>query len=186
MAVVERFRPAGYHPSMARARSARSLVAWRRQFVARIGRSRAATLALLAKLPREAIERSRTQGAWSIKDVLAHVAAWEEEGIRRLRLIARGRGDRMVWYETMAEADRYNARAVRAARRTPLPRLLARLARARTGLVAALRRLPPRALGDPTPGLPVTVWLREFAWTHERGHRQEIRDWWRAQRRRWA
>lgn len=165
---------------MAMRRSAGALAGWRRGFVARIGRSRAATLALLARMPREAVERPRTQGDWSIRDVLAHVAAWEEEGTRRLALIARGRADRMVWYETMAEADRFNARAVRAARRTPLPRLLTRLARARAGLVRALRRLPPRALADPTHALPVTVWLAEFALTHEQGHRREIRAWWAA------
>ena len=165
-------------------RSASALTGWRRRFVARIGRSRAATLALLARMPREAVERPRTQGDWSIRDVLAHVAAWEEEGTRRLALIARGRADRMVWYETMAEADRFNARAVRAARRTPLPRLLTRLARARAGLVRALRRLPPRALADPAHALPVTTWLTEFALTHEQGHRGAIRAGWAAARRR--
>jgi uncharacterized damage-inducible protein DinB len=147
-------------------------------------RSRAATLRLLARIPAAEIRRPRTQGAWSVKDVLSHIAAWEEDGTRRLRLLARGRGSRMVWYETMPEVDRYNARAVRAARRTTLAGLLRRLARARAALVAALRRLPPRAIGDPTPGLPVTVWLREFAWTHEASHRREIRAWWRARGRR--
>ncbi|MBI4011996.1 MAG: DinB family protein [Candidatus Rokubacteria bacterium] len=169
---------------MATRRSASALAAWRRRFVARIGRSRAATLALLARIPREAVERPRTQGDWSIRDVLAHVAAWEEEGTRRLALIARGRAHRMVWYETMAEADRFNARVVRAARRTPLPRLLTRLARARAGLVRVLRRLPPLALADPGHALPVTTWLTEFALTHERGHRGAIRAWWAAARRR--
>ena len=169
---------------MAMRRSASALAGWRRRFVARIGRSRAATLALLARMPREAVERPRTQGDWSIRDVLAHVAAWEEEGTRRLALIARGRPERMIWYETMAEADRFNARAVRAARRTPLPRLLTRLARARAGLVRALRRLPPRALADPAHALPVTVWLTEFALSHEQGHRRAIRTWWAGDRRR--
>jgi len=171
---------------MARTRSPRALAAWRRRFLAQIGRSRAATLALLARMPPDVITRPRTHGDWSIRDFLAHVAAWEEEGIRRLQLIARRRPERMVWYETMAEADRYNARAVRAARSTPVPRLLGRLARARAGLVRALRRLPPRALADPTHALPVTVWLREFALTHEQGHRREIRAWWAAQRGRAA
>jgi len=166
-----------------RKRSRESLVAWRRQAIERMRRSRAATLALLQRLPDEAIHRPRTQGAWSIKDVVAHIAAWEEEGARRLALIARGRGHRIVWYETMAEADAFNARAVKAARRIPLGRLLTRLARARARLIRALRRLPPRALADPTHALPVTVWLREFAWTHERAHRQEIRTWWQAHRR---
>jgi len=82
------------------------------------------------------------------------------------------------------EADRFNARAVRAARRTPLPRLLTRLARTRARLVRALRRLPPRALADPTHALPVTVWLTEFALTHEQGHRRAIRTWWAGDRRR--
>jgi hypothetical protein len=128
-------------------------------------------------MPRELVTRPRSRGAWSVKDLLAHIAAWEEEAIRRLRLIVEGHPERLVWYETAAEVDRYNARAVRAARATSLPRLLTRLARARAGLVRAIMRLPPRALGDPTHALPVTVWLEEFAFTHERDHRREIRAW---------
>jgi len=165
-----------------RARSPRALAAWRRQALAHMSRSRAATLALLARLPEEAVLRPRTQGAWSVRDVLAHIAAWEEEGTRRLELIARGRGDRIRFYDTMAEVDRFNARAVAAARRTPLPALLRRLDRARARLVRALRGLPPRALADPAHELPAVIWLREFAWTHERAHRVEIRAWWRRQR----
>jgi hypothetical protein len=144
-------------------------------------RSRAATLRLLGSLPEEAIRRPRTQGAWSIHDVLAHIAAWEDEGARRLEAIGRGRGDRIRFYDTMAEVDRVNTRVVRAARRTSLPRVLRGLARARARLEQALWRLPPRALGDPGHQLPVVAWLREFAWTHEAGHRREIRAWWRAQ-----
>lgn len=165
-----------------RARSPRALAAWRRRALAHMSRSRAATLALLARLPEEAVLRPRTQGAWSVRDVLAHIAAWEEEGTRRLELIARGRGDRIRFYDTMAEVDRFNARAVAAARRTPLPALLRRLDRARARLLRALRGLPPRALADPAHELPAVIWLREFAWTHERAHRVEIRAWWRRQR----
>lgn len=141
-------------------------------------RSRAATLTLLGRLPEAEILRPRTQGEWSIKDVLGHIAAWEEEGTERLRLITRGQGHRMVFYETMADADRFNVRAVAGARSTPLAGVLRRLARARQRLVAVLRRLPPRSLNDPSHELPVVVWLREFAWTHERAHRREIREWW--------
>jgi hypothetical protein len=153
----------------------KALAAWRRAAIARMTRSRAATLALLARVPREVLGRPGSRDGWSIRDVLAHIAAWEEEGARRLALIARGRGDRIVWYETMAEVDRFNARVVRQARRLSASRLLGRLARARVGLIRALRRLPPAALADPSHGLPVTTWVREFAWTHEQGHRAEIR-----------
>jgi hypothetical protein len=166
----------------ARVRIPRSLAAWRRQAFARMTRSRGATLRLLGRLPEAAIRRPRTQGAWSIKDVLVHIAAWEEEGARRLELIRRGRGNRIRFYDTMPEVDRFNARTVAAARRLSLPRLLGRLEGARERLVAALKRLPAQALADPTHDLPVVAWLREFAWTHEAAHRREIRAWWQAHR----
>ena len=166
-----------------RPRSRRSLVAWRHQAIARMRRSRVATLRLLARLPAAAVQEPRTQGAWSVKDVLAHIAAWEAEGARRLALIARGRGDRIRFYDTMPEVDAFNARAVRAARRLPLARVLGRLAGTRARLLEALGALPPRALADPGHELPVVVWLREFAWTHERAHRGAIRAWWRTRRR---
>jgi hypothetical protein len=38
--------------------------------------------------------KSRTQDRWSVKDVLAHLLGCDEETVRRLRLIARGRGER--------------------------------------------------------------------------------------------
>jgi len=146
--------------------------------------SRARTLALVSRITPEALQRPRTQGAWSIRDVLVHIAAWEAEGARRLDLIARGRGDRIVWYDTAAELDAFNARVVRAARRLGGGAILRRFAATRARLVRALRRLPPSALDDPRHALPVTRWLREFAWTHEAGHRRAIRAWHPARRTR--
>lgn len=140
-------------------------------------RSRAATLTLIRQLPSAMLQEPRTQGAWSVRDVLVHIAAWEAEGARRLVLIARGRGDRIVWYDTPTELDAFNARVVRAASGRGLRPVLRRLAATRARLVAALRRLPPAALGDPAHALPVTRWLREFAWTHEAEHRRAIRAW---------
>jgi len=152
-----------YHRTMLRRRSPGWLAAWRRRALARMDRSRAATLRLLARIPGDAMLRPRTQGDWSIKDVLAHIAAWEEEGRRRLALIARGRGDRIVWYETMAEVDRFNARAVKAARRVSLAATLRRLARARNALASGLKRLPPRALAEPSDDGQVVAGVRERA-----------------------
>jgi hypothetical protein len=149
-----------------------------------MARSRAATLGLVARLPRSALQAPRACGDWSVQDVLAHVAAWEREGARRLALIARGQGTRIVWYDTRAELDAFNARVVGAARRLRPAAVLGRLAAARARFLGALRRLPPRALADPRHALPVTTWLREFGWTHETAHRREIRAWWQAERAR--
>lgn len=155
---------------------------WRQKAIRQMERSRAATLALLGQLPPAEILRRRTQGAWSIKDVLVHIAAWEEEGVRRLTLVGRGRGNRIVFYDDMATVDRFNAGVVAAARSTPLREILRRLARSRQRLLATLRRLPLRFLNDPSHELPVTVWLQEFAWTHERAHRRQMKEWWAARR----
>jgi len=145
-------------------------------------RSRAETLMLVQRIPADALRRPRMQGAWSVQDVLVHIAAWEAEGTRRLALIARGHGDRIVWYDTRTELDAFNARAVRLARGLGPRAVLRRLATARAQLLAGLRRLPPSALADASHALPVTRWLQEFAWSHEAGHRREIRAWGRAQR----
>jgi len=142
-----------------------------------MARSRVQTLALVARLPPDALRQRRTQGAWSIRDVLVHIAAWEAEGARRLGLIAGGHGDRIVWYDTTAELDAFNTRAVRGAGGRGHGAILRRLASTRARLVWALRRLPPSALADPSHALPVTRWLREFAWTHETEHRRAIRAW---------
>jgi len=146
-------------------------------------RSRRATLLFLSRLPESEISRPRTQGSWSVKDSLAHIAAWEEEGTHRLELIARGRGRRIRFYDDMRAVDRFNARAVGRARTVPLARLLRRLARARRRLIEALCKLPPEALRDPAHEVPVVGWLPEFAWTHERSHLREIREWWRSRER---
>jgi DinB superfamily len=142
---------------------------------------RRATIGFLSQLSEEELVRRRTRGQWSIKDVLAHIAAWEQEGAHRLELIAQGFGERIHFYHDPREIDRFNARAVSAARRMPLGAVLRRLARARRRLTDALHALPPRALRDPSHEIPVVSWLPEFAWTHEQDHFREIRAWWKTQ-----
>src|SRR5687768_7892626 len=108
---------------------AASLESWRRQAIRRIVAGRRATLAFIDRLPESEIRRARTQDRWSVKDVLAHLLACDEETNRRLRLIARGQADRIQWFESLAHADRFNARTV--GRLRPTVRALKRSANAR-------------------------------------------------------
>lgn len=119
----------------------------------------------------------RTIGAWSVKDVLAHLLACDEETARRFALIARGRADRIHWFESMADADRFNARTVARLRRVGLRTLLRRMARVRADLVRAFRRLPLASLRDPLHAYPVVEWLPAPGWSHEREHLAEVRAW---------
>jgi hypothetical protein len=157
------------------------LTRWRREAVRRIVASRESTLTFIARLPEREILRPRTQDRWSVKDVLAHLLSCDEETVRRLRLIARGRGDRIRWFESMADADRFNARTVGRARRLGLRTVLRRMARVRADLIKWLERLPTEALRDPSHDYTVVQWLPTPGWSHERDHVSEIKTWWRSQ-----
>src|SRR5918912_1030059 len=110
-------------------RSATSLGSWQRQALRRITAVRRATLAFIDRMPEAEIRRPRTQDKWSVKDVLAHLLACDEETNRRLRLIARGQADRIQWFESLAYADRFNARTVAQLRRLGLTALRRRMQR---------------------------------------------------------
>jgi uncharacterized damage-inducible protein DinB len=158
-----------------------SLTKWRRDAVRKLKASRRETLALLNRLHEEAILRPRTQDQWSVKDVLGHLLACYEETVRRFSLIARGHGDRIHWFESMADADRFNARTVARLRRASLPTILRRMQRVRADLIRRFQRLPAASLRDPSHAYPVTEWLPAPGWSHERDHAGEIKAWWARQ-----
>jgi hypothetical protein len=163
-------------------RQSGSLARWRRDAVRRITATRRSTLAFLPQLSEREILQPRTQDRWSVKDVLAHLMTCDEETVRRFRLIARGRADRIHWFNDMADADRFNARSVARARRLALPALLRRMERAHADLINWLERLPVDSLRDPSHQYPVVDWLPAPGWTHEQDHLSEIRAWWRTVR----
>ena len=166
---------------MARGRA--SLRSWQRQAVRRAEAARRSTLAFIERLPEAEVLRPHTQDRWSVKDVLAHLLACDEETNKRLRLIAAGHADRIQWFESMAYADRFNARTVARLRRLRLPALRRQMARAHTELVRRLRRLPPGAFDDPSHAYPMVEWLPAPGWSHERDHIGEVKAWWRARKR---
>jgi hypothetical protein len=160
------------------ARRARGLAAWRRDAAKKMTSSRRETLAFVRRLSEADMQAPRTVGDWSVKDVLGHLLACDEETADRFRLIARGQGDRIKWFESMAYADRFNARTVARLRRVGLRTVLRRLARVRPDLVRAFRRLPVASLRDPSHAYPITEWLPAPGWSHERDHLAEVRTWW--------
>jgi DinB superfamily len=159
-----------------------SLATWRRNAVKRLRDVRQSTLALISKLPEPEMLRPRTQDRWSVKDVLAHLLSCDEETVRRLRLIERGRGDRIAWFESMADADRFNARTVGRLRSVGLKTIIRRMEASRTELIDRLERLPLASLRDPSHAYTVVDWLPTPGWTHERDHMSEVKAWWREQR----
>lgn len=158
-----------------------SLAAWKRRALRDMRASRRETLAFVKRLPREAIMEPGTQDAWSVKDVLGHFMACDEETVVRLRHITGGHPERITWFESMAYADRFNARTVGRARRLGLQVVLRRMARARAEMVKLLQRVPAAALRDPSHAYPITEWLPAPGWSHEREHLAQVKAWWRSE-----
>lgn len=163
---------------------AASLATWRQQAVRRIEAVRRSTLAFIATMPEDAVLEPRTIDQWSVKDVLAHLMSCDEETVRRFKLIARGRGDRIFWFRSMADADRFNARTVGQARRLRLAAVLRRMAKAHADVIEWLERLPPASLRDSSHEWTVVEWLPVPGWRHEQEHLSEVKDWWREERKR--
>jgi DinB superfamily len=160
-----------------------SLASWRRQAIRRIEAVRRSTLAFIERMPESEVVKPRTIDEWSVKDVLAHLMSCDEETVRRFKLIARGQGNRIHWFEGMADAHRFNARTVGAARRLGLAAVLRRMARAHADVIEWLGRLPVESLRDPAHAYPVVEWLPTPGWRHESHHVDAVKAWWREQRR---
>ena len=179
---VDQPRRLRYRHAVMPTQRARSLATWRRQAVRRMAATRRSTLTFLARLPEGEILRPRTQHRWSVKDVLAHLLSCDEETIRRFRLIGRGQGNRIHWFESVADGDRFNSRSVARLRRLGLRPLLRRMDDVHADLVQWFVRLPTESLRDPSHAYPVVEWLPAPGWRHEQEHVSEIRAWWRRRR----
>jgi hypothetical protein len=114
-------------------------------------------------------------GKWSIKDVFAHIVAWEEESCKRLDLILRDKSNRLYFYEDMSVAHRFNARAVAKYKQIPMNKLIRASARIRDELFQKLRELPQEEFNNPSHKYPVVVWLPELGYEHESEHREKIK-----------
>ena len=148
---------------------------WRSETLRKMRTSRALTLKLLNQINARMMIKPATQGKWSVKDVYAHIIAWENEACKRLDLILSGQGDRIYFYDDMGVANRFNARAVSKYRTLSMNQLLREGTEIRAALVERFKKLPASEINNSRHRYPVSEWIPEFACTHEAEHRDRIR-----------
>lgn len=73
--------------------------------------SRRAVLALLRGLSDEAATTSPGAGGPSLRDMAAHLVAWEDRLLTIAQKVLWGDGDKVDWLESAADVDAWNARA---------------------------------------------------------------------------
>ena len=139
--------------------------------------------AFVAGLPAERLLVPGPDG-WTMKDHLAHIAAWDGALVAVLR--------REPWYagfgvdvDPAAGFDAINARIRAATAEHPLRQVLAAFRSNRAALLSILRKLDPAALEQPleawqpgvdvTPGEPLRAWVVDVLIMHDIAHLQWLR-----------
>ncbi len=104
----------------------------------------------LASIPRERMTEPGATGPWSVKDVIAHVAAWRSRTLARLEAAAAGQPESPPpWPPELDEDDPINAWMYEQHRDESLDAVLARWDASFDRLRAVVVALPDKALFDP-------------------------------------
>jgi len=111
-------------------------------------------------------------GDWSVKDIMGHIASWDEFTVSDLRRISRGRLPCLAAFRE-AEVDSWNAFLIRPRKLFPLPQIRAEFEEARAEMVAALNELPAGLLAQ---GQMVRN-IFAIMTNHEKDHARQVREW---------
>jgi hypothetical protein len=141
--------------------------------------ARAAMRAALDGLSEEDMLRPGVVGIWSVKDTLAHLAAWEAELVTALNQAQIGHEPAMMAVEDIDEwnEDQYHVNASR-----PLKAILGDWESVLKMLIHMVEDYNERDLIDGRrypwmEGEPLTYLIEETASLHEREHAEDIRAW---------
>jgi uncharacterized protein (TIGR03083 family) len=145
------------------------------ELLAAIRRDRAAFQALVAPLSDAQLTDPTLAEGWSIKDVVAHIAAWEGRCAGWLEAAARGE---TAERPEVKDVDGSNARDFAAARQLSLADVLARSRAAHTAMLRAVEALSEADMRDETRfGWPTWQMASSNSDEHYREHTDQIRAW---------
>ena len=108
---------------------------------------------------------------WSVKDLLAHVAFWEEIAIPDFERAARGHAPALANFDPK-NVDTWNALAMSMRRRFSAEQVLFELAAMREAMIARLDYLPDTTFAS--------GWVPAYCGIsarHDRDHAKHIREW---------
>jgi uncharacterized damage-inducible protein DinB/predicted RNase H-like HicB family nuclease len=157
------------------------LSARRRHLLARLAAERGGLLEQITGLDEGTLAASPVIDGWTIRDLLAHIAAWDRWAMREMRRMLTGGSPDLT---AARDEDAFNAVAVAAARARTLDEVLVELQDARATWVAWLEALPDdtffqrRHYQEEDWSFP--GWL-EIYWQHDAEHATQIAAWRKAE-----
>jgi uncharacterized damage-inducible protein DinB/predicted RNase H-like HicB family nuclease len=118
------------------------LAVWRERLLVRLAIERAGLLAQLTGLDERRLVESPVFDDWTAKDLLAHVAAWDEFFTERTELVLAGRQEELA---VVDDQDAYNANLHTERRNWSLERALAACVDSRVRFLQTLAQAPDEA-----------------------------------------
>jgi hypothetical protein len=144
-----------------------------------LGQTRAELLDTIARLDEATLDRKGVVGEWSIKNVLAHLAAWEDWVVQALPVRIQTGKTPQDFRARAADEDRFNAEEVAEREELTPDEQLIELERTREALIAYLRTLDGAALARRRPWAGWEGTLPEYLLAslrdHEAEHVEELR-----------
>lgn len=141
--------------------------------------SHAEVAAALAGLTEAQLTEPGVVEDWTLKDILAHLTAWEVELVTALGKLARGQTPKPVG-ETDAETDALNAKWHKEYHARPLDRVLADFQAVRPQTIRQVERLTEAELTAPRKWLKggtLEALILSETIEHDAEHLPHIRDW---------
>jgi len=121
----------------------------KKQVIERIEKHWAEFKQSFADLPQDRMTSARPGGGWSVKDIIVHVRAWEEEALKYLPAIEKG--ERLPRYKDLyGGIDAFNALTYEAHKDLPLETALANLEDTHKRLIQYLESVPEELFGGRT------------------------------------
>ncbi|HXG42685.1 MAG TPA: DinB family protein [Dehalococcoidia bacterium] len=144
----------------------------RQELVAMVDAEWRGLMALLDGLPEEAMLRPGAVGRWSARDLLCHIATWEEEFLQAAPVILEGRP-----LPRYGSIDAFNARDMERWQGLSLAEAWQRARETHRRLLECLQTLPH------VPGRTESRLRRRLRWDtwgHYQEHAAQLREWRRA------
>jgi|GEM_PF-1959646 len=131
-------------------------------------RSIAAFLDLISDFPQEALTRPKAIGEWSIKDIIIHLAIWEEEAA----------GAFEIWkigiepdWSHIEDLDKFNQESINSRRRWSTTKAIERLKSVHSGIIENIKAVPDSEITR-RGGLP--RWLCTLITSHIDEHTEKV------------
>lgn len=144
---------------------------------------RAAWDALLKEVGEERMSTPGVVGDWSVKDIIAHITAWQRRPVEWLAAARRGDKPKPApWPPSLAGDDPINAWIYDANRNRPLKEVLAESRQVHDKLMQGLESMPEQELNDASRfswlnGNSLADSIPGNSYEHYQHHSQDIQAW---------